>query len=81
MDFMKDRIKKPLHHKLIVTKKNYGIFGESTIKGKMTINCKESLLNNNIKIPNKINYINKRVYMGGYKIFNHFFLNIIFLDL
>ena len=73
MDFMKDRIKKPLHHKLIVTKKNYGIFGESTIKGKMTINCKDSLLNKGIKIPNKINYIDKRVYMGGFKIFNKFF--------
>lgn len=82
MDFMKDRIKKPSFHKLMVTKNNYGIFGESAIEGKMTINCKESLLNKNIKIPNEINCIDKRVYMGGFKILNKFFLlNSFFFNL
>ena len=74
LDFKIKKLNKPKNQKLFVTKKNFAIFGESTVEGSITLNCKKSLSTNKIRIPNKFkNYINKKIYIGGFKILNNFF--------
>lgn len=74
LDFKIQKLNKPKNQKLFLTKKNFAIFGESTVKGAITLNCKENLSVNKIKLPNKFkNYINKKIYIGGFKIMNNFF--------
>lgn len=51
MDPLKDKMPKPDHLRLYVTKENFAVFGESTHRGKITRNCLESLRQTNIAIP------------------------------
>ena len=74
MDYMINKLNKPKKQKLFVTKKNFAIYGESTVKGVITLNCKENLSINKIKLPDRFkNYINKKIYIGGFKFLNNFF--------
>jgi hypothetical protein len=74
LDFKIHKLNKPKNQKLFLTKKNFAIFGESTVKGIITLNCKENLSVNKIKLPNKFkDYVNKKIYLGGFKIMNNFF--------
>jgi len=43
LDAFKDNAKIPQKHKLLLTKENYAVFGESTSRGKLTANCADSL--------------------------------------
>jgi hypothetical protein len=43
MDGWKDKLEKPVEHRLFVTKNNYAVFGESTTRGFLTKNCAESM--------------------------------------
>ncbi|MFZ4520878.1 MAG: hypothetical protein ACOYNC_04195 [Bacteroidales bacterium] len=51
MDDMKDRLKKPVDHKLYVTASNCAVFGESSFKGVITGNCLASLISKGFSIP------------------------------
>jgi hypothetical protein len=51
MDDMKDRLVKPVAHKLHVTATNYAVFGESTFRGVITGNCLKSMTKMGFSIP------------------------------
>jgi hypothetical protein len=51
MDQLKDNIVKPPELRLFVTKENFAVFGESTARGLITQNCYESIVANQIELP------------------------------
>jgi len=51
MDQLKDNIVKPPELRLFVTKENLAVFGESTARGLITQNCYESMVANQIELP------------------------------
>jgi hypothetical protein len=51
MDQLKDNIVKPPELRLFVTKENFAVFGESTARGLITQNCYESMVANQIELP------------------------------
>lgn len=51
MDEYKGRLQKPESHRLFVTRKNHGVFGESTTRGMVTANCLGSLRAHNLSPP------------------------------
>ena len=48
MDYLKNKIVLPREQRLVVTKKNYAIFGESTHRGRITKNCYNSMIENGL---------------------------------
>jgi hypothetical protein len=51
MDALKDSVPKLREHRLLVTKKNFAVFGESTHRGAITQNCYESITDAGIDLP------------------------------
>lgn len=51
MDHLKDRIEKPVDHRLFVTDHSLAIYGESTLRGVLTQNCYQSLLDSGMPLP------------------------------
>ena len=51
MDELKNVIPKLAEHRLLVTKENFAVFGESTRRGVVTQNCYESMVTAKIEIP------------------------------
>ena len=54
MDYYKDSLIKCADHRLFVVAKNAAVFGESTVDGKITRNCIESIKKKNIAIPENL---------------------------
>jgi len=52
MDILKNNVSKPGNHKLFITKRIHGVFGESTTRGIITKNCLESMNNHQMPVPN-----------------------------
>jgi len=65
MDKFKDAMSVPLDSNLYVTEKNYVVFGESTIYGKLTQGCLMSMQNLSIEVPEGIELIDKNVVIGS----------------
>ncbi len=51
MDELKKKVKKPLSHRIFVSRKNAAVFGESTSRGVLTRNCHRSILENALALP------------------------------
>ena len=51
MDSFKSEVVKPSTHRLYVTEQNLAVFGESTLKGILTQNCYESIVENGLFLP------------------------------
>src|SRR6267143_1004196 len=51
MDELKNGIVKPSELRLFVTKENFAVFGESTARGLITQNCYESMVANQMELP------------------------------
>jgi hypothetical protein len=51
MDMLKRSIAKPADHRLFVSRQNLAIFGESTERGTLTLNCRRSLDANALPAP------------------------------
>jgi hypothetical protein len=65
MDEFKDAIVKPSELRLFVTKENFAVFGESTARGLITQNCYESMVANQIALPDWFRHPNgQHVTMG-----------------
>jgi hypothetical protein len=54
MDYIKNRIKFPDELKYLVSNKSYMVFGESTVRGRLTANCVKSLEKHGIHYPQTI---------------------------
>lgn len=54
MDALKAQVQLPASHSLYVTEKTYATFGESTVKGKLTLNCYRSMAGNRLPLPEHI---------------------------
>lgn len=65
MDYILFTLKLPDNQKLYSTNKNFAIFGESTSRGLITVNCYESLKQNNFEIPNNLKLGYKRIIQGN----------------
>jgi hypothetical protein len=65
MDDLKDQIAKPADFRLLVTEKNFAIFGESTNKGTITRNCYESILKTHIQLPKWFQHPNQFYVLMG----------------
>ena len=65
MDQLKNDIVKPPDLRLFVTKENFAVFGESTARGLVTQNCYESMVANQIELPDWFRHPNgQHVTMG-----------------
>jgi hypothetical protein len=65
MDELKNNIAKPTNLRLFVTKENFAVFGESTARGLITQNCYESMIANQIELPDWFRHPNgQHVTMG-----------------
>ena len=65
MDELKNDIIKPPNLRLFVTKENFAVFGESTARGVITQNCYESMIANQIELPDWFRHPNgQHVTMG-----------------
>lgn len=51
MDAMLLDVEKPSSHRIFVTQDNFAIFGESTSRGLITKNCYDSIVENNLTLP------------------------------
>ncbi len=51
MDNLKAQVEKPKDHRIYVTRENLSAFGESTSRGVITLNCRDSLKEHNLAIP------------------------------
>jgi hypothetical protein len=65
MDSLKYKVSLPESHRLFVTKENLAIFGESTSRGKLTLNCYESIVRNNLPLPKLALDEDKTIILGG----------------
>jgi hypothetical protein len=65
MDGFINNLIKPNSHKLFVTERNCSIFGESTFYGELTINCRKSLTERGLKIPDWFETNSNRSYFMG----------------
>ena len=65
MDYIMFKLSLPENQKLYVLNNNLGIFGESTSRGKLTKNCYESLLKNQISLPENFEVSNKTIITGA----------------
>lgn len=64
MDYFKDNLKLPNNQKLLVSEKNYVIFGESTSRGMLTQNCVHSLNQLKLKPPKEFAISGKKIIIG-----------------
>ncbi len=51
MDQLKMQVAKPAHHRLFVTARNLATFGESTFRGRLTKNCRQSIAASPLQLP------------------------------
>jgi hypothetical protein len=51
----------------VVTEKNHISFGESTTRGKVTKNCYDSIIKENLSIPSNLKVCNERIRIGSTK--------------
>ncbi|MEM1223457.1 MAG: hypothetical protein AAGH40_11935, partial [Verrucomicrobiota bacterium] len=51
MDSFKTQVSKPEDHQIFVTRENMSAFGESTSRGIITLNCRNSLIKHNLTVP------------------------------
>jgi len=51
MDELRDKVTKPIDHRLFVSQQNLAVFGESTDKGVLTRNCHQSIKDNGLTLP------------------------------
>jgi len=51
MDHLKDQVEKPADHRLFVTDHSLAVYGESASRGVLTQNCYQSLLDNDMPLP------------------------------
>jgi hypothetical protein len=58
MDELKNDVPKLPEHRLLVTEKNFAVFGESTRRGVITQNCYESMVAAGIEVPGWFQYPN-----------------------
>lgn len=65
MDALKHKVSLPKSHVLFVTQENLATFGESTSRGKLTLNCYDSILENNLPLPELPLNKNLRIVLGG----------------
>lgn len=64
MDYIKDRAILPDRQHLYVLDFNAGVYGESTTRGVITLNCYESLIKHCFDIPEGFSVSKKRIYKG-----------------
>ena len=64
MDDLKDKLIPPDSHCLYVTKGNLAIFGESTLNGKLTLNCSKSMADHGLDAPKSMPLSKVEVTMG-----------------
>jgi hypothetical protein len=64
MDSLKYKVSLPESHYLFVTRENLAVFGESTSRGKLTQNCYESIVTNNLPLPQLPLDENKTIVLG-----------------
>lgn len=65
MDVMKDRLALPPDHRLYVVETNLAVFGESTIRGRVTRNCAESLRSLGLGLPSGFEEADVETLMGS----------------
>jgi hypothetical protein len=64
MDAYKDVAFLPENYKRYMCVKRIATFGESTSRGKLTLNCLESIKKHNLKVPNNLEITKKTIYKG-----------------
>jgi hypothetical protein len=64
MDSLKRQVKKPVAHRLFVSRENFAVFGESTTRGMLTENCYESMIKNTIALPEGFAVAKESKFMG-----------------
>lgn len=64
MDSSKYKVNLPQSHSLWVTQDNLAVFGESTSRGEITANCYESLVQNQLELPELVIDKNTRIILG-----------------
>lgn len=65
MDALIKEVRLPAEHSLYVTEKNLSTFGESTSRGKLTLNCHKSIMKNNLPLPQSIPLNNEKSIVMG----------------
>jgi hypothetical protein len=65
MDRMKDAMQKPADHRLFVSRRNLAVFGESTVRGTLTLNCRRSLSANGLSAPSWATATTPGEYLSG----------------
>ena len=63
MDSLKKNLKLPDEHKLYVTQNNLAIFGESTTRGKLTLNCAKSFKNLGWSLPKNFEVSDQEIFI------------------
>ncbi len=64
MDGLLERAVKPESYRLFVTRRNLGIYGESTTRGLLTLNCHESIIANGLTLPELKGIAPRRIVKG-----------------
>lgn len=64
MDALKNGLSLPSSSSLLVAKRNLAVFGESTSRGKLTANCYESMVENDLELPPIPLNKNARIVLG-----------------
>jgi len=72
MDFILYTLKLPDSQRLYTLNRNVAIFGESTSRGKLTINCEASLKKNGFEIPRGFTTGNKKIIQGTNTMLDNF---------
>lgn len=65
MDHVKDKLYLPKKEKLYVSYNRYAVFGESTNRGKLTLNLVDSMKKHGFKIPSEFDINNKKIFKGS----------------
>lgn len=65
MDKLKRSIAKPADHRLFVSRRNHAAFGESTVRGTLTLNCRRSLAANGLPAPSWATATTPREHLTG----------------
>ena len=63
MDYFKMDMSLPDRHKLFMYSKSIAVYGESTHRGKMTLNCANSFKDSGLAIPSGFEIKNKEIYI------------------
>ncbi len=65
MDYYKDRFDLPKHFERYVCSKRFLVIGESTNRGKLTLNCAKSMKKYKLTLPQDFEVINKEIFRGS----------------